>query len=943
MAGIALALALVGLGIHLYPVLDRCTHLGSTAKKAEAAADASQKERATRATGGRARSNTEVATAEAAAAMGFNKIEEMSYGRDGHLAPTPPPSPPGPEDAAAPPLPVRRPSASSMRRKARKEFFNRKLFLFVQASENVNLFYVLVGATVIILAIAFLAFGYDTCANAYDFRSVMAHAFGEALGLGVLHAGGQAYSHAQQLMPPNCTDPLAGLALEAIAAPPPAAVAEALMYALRVDGAPVRNHGDCPTLDDVVGLYHLYPECDVRATTMPTPPDCNRVDHNTLLFRVFIYAGLPLFALMFALLIFIAVTKYQYRKMLKDYAQFRKDALVTGKRNRDKWLEVKYWEKVHAVEEYVQKRVECTIVMQRFVRGALERMHFRAVQKGVLMIQKHVRGMIQREDVCFRLRPQRIRTDPKFRREFMQLHAMMGERSQSLILVKHLEDLEEKLRLYVKALRDGKNFSARKATDKERKLEEECLKELGIGEQSAPTRLDNLAQDLARYILTPKVDESGNWVYLYPERPSGKRQKQFDRVPRAGKVPAHASALTMWEKTASFLDSTNPNRTSGADRRTSDDLDRGSRTQTWAFGSPRGNVLPAPRRSSLPSVSPHDLVKGAPPGLHEPFHGGWLIMQGDIEAYEVEEASVGVDRWRWAMPALHKHELELYAMDQATQTLVKEPADVLDLTNCKVMNALPRRGQAAFEVDLVWPSKKCAETKFVFEPATIEDRTVWIKMIEGRRDHGAGWVAPHAELEPSSTNPSHVPAWTMRHKCPKTAKVLRREKAAAEKDAAAKAAANSFAAANKYMRRGVHSSTLSATPSLASRRSSNVATPRGKRGSLPLGSLLRAASGASALSSRSRSRLDRNSTRGSVTFADVSLSTSSRYSSRGDDSGELSTIVEASASKPPSTSSDAKAPLSPSAFTEGSRSRNRGSVKFALPEEDEELVSESPV
>ena len=74
----------------------------------------------------------------------------------------------------------------------------------------------------------------------------------------------------------------------------------------------------------------------------------------------------------------------------------------------------------------------------------------------------------------------------------------------------HLEDLEEKLRLYVKALRDGKNFSARKATDKERKLEEECLKELGIGEQSAPTRLDNLAQDLARYILTPKVDESGN-------------------------------------------------------------------------------------------------------------------------------------------------------------------------------------------------------------------------------------------------------------------------------------------------------------------------------------------------------------------------------------------------------------------------------------------------
>ena len=92
-AGIALALALVGLGIHLYPVLDRCTHLGSTAKKAEAAADASQKERATRATGGRARSNTEVATAEAAAAMGFNKIEEMSYGRDGHLAPTPPPSP----------------------------------------------------------------------------------------------------------------------------------------------------------------------------------------------------------------------------------------------------------------------------------------------------------------------------------------------------------------------------------------------------------------------------------------------------------------------------------------------------------------------------------------------------------------------------------------------------------------------------------------------------------------------------------------------------------------------------------------------------------------------------------------------------------------------------------------------------------------------------------
>ena len=345
------------------------------------------------------------------------------------------------------------------------------------------------------------------------------------------------------------------------------------MYALRVDGAPVRNHGDCPTLDDVVGLYHLYPECDVRATTMPTPPNCNRVDHNTLLFRVFIYAGLPLFALMFALLIFIAVTKYQYRKMLKDYAQFRKDALVTGKRNRDKWLEVKYWEKVHAVEEYVQKRVECTIVMQRFARGALERMHFRAVQKGVLMIQKHVRGMIQREDVCFLLRPQRIRTDPKFRREFMQLHAMMGERSQSLILVKHLEDLEEKLRLYVKALRDGKNFSARKATDKERKLEEECLKELGIGEQSAPTRLDNLAQDLARYILTPKVDESGNLVYLYPDRPSGKRQKQFDRVPRAGKVPAHASALTMWEKTASFLESSAP-RTSGADRRTSDDLDR---------------------------------------------------------------------------------------------------------------------------------------------------------------------------------------------------------------------------------------------------------------------------------------------------------------------------------------------------------------------------------
>ena len=93
-------------------------------------------------------------------------------------------------------------------------------------------------------------------------------------------------------------------------------------------------------------------------------------------------------------------------------------------------------------------------------------------------------------------------------------------------------------------------------------------------------------------------------------------------------------------------------------------------------------------------------------------------------------------------------------------------------------------------------------------------------------------------------------------------------------------------------------------------------------------------------SSRSRSRLDRNSTRGSVTFADVSLSTSSRYSSRGDDSGELSTIVEASASKPPSAS---KAPLSPSAFAEGSRSRNRGSVKFTLPEGDEELVSESPV
>ena len=95
----------------------------------------------------------------------------------------------------------------------------------------------------------------------------------------------------------------------------------------------------------------------------------------------------------------------------------------------------------------------------------------------------------------------------------------------------------------------------------------------------------------------------------------------------------------------------------------------------------------------MPSVSPHDLVKGAPPGLHEPFHGGWLIMQGDIEAYEVEERSVGVDRWRWAMPALYTHELELYAMDQATQTLVKEPADVLDLTNCKVMNALPRRGR----------------------------------------------------------------------------------------------------------------------------------------------------------------------------------------------------------------------------------------------------------
>ena len=208
MAGIALALALVGLGIHLYPVLDRCTHLGSTAK-AEAAADASQTERAPRATGGRARRITEVATAEAAAAMGFNKIEEMSYGRDGHLAPTPPPSPPGPDDAA-PPLPVRRPSASSMRRKARKEFFNRKLFLFVQASENVNLFYVLVGATIVILAIAFLAPWVRHDANAYDFRSVMAHAFGEALGLGVMHAGGQAYSHAQQLMPPNCTDPLAG-------------------------------------------------------------------------------------------------------------------------------------------------------------------------------------------------------------------------------------------------------------------------------------------------------------------------------------------------------------------------------------------------------------------------------------------------------------------------------------------------------------------------------------------------------------------------------------------------------------------------------------------------------------------------------------------------------------------------------------------------------------
>ena len=39
---------------------------------------------------------------------------------------------------------------------------------------------------------------------------------------------------------------------------------------------------------------------------MPTPPSCTRVDPNSLLFRLFIFAGLPLFALMFALLIFIA-------------------------------------------------------------------------------------------------------------------------------------------------------------------------------------------------------------------------------------------------------------------------------------------------------------------------------------------------------------------------------------------------------------------------------------------------------------------------------------------------------------------------------------------------------------------------------------------------------------------------------------------------------------
>ena len=470
---------------------------------------------------------------------------------------------------------------------------------------------------------------------------------------------------------------------------------------------------------------------------------------------------------------------------------------------------------------------------------------------------------------------------------------MMGERSQSLILVKHLEDLEEKLRLYVKALRDGKNFSARKATDKERKLEEECLKELGIGEQSAPTRLDTLAQDLARYILTPKVDESGNLVYLYPDRPSGKRQKQYDRVPRAGKVPAHASALTMWEKTTSFLEVERAARAAPT----------GGPPTTWTEG-PEREPGRSGRRATTSSGAPAVVVAqrlAARPGegraarAARPFHGGWLIMQGDIEACEVEEASVGVDRWRWAMP-LHLHELELYAMDDDADA-GEEPADVLDLTNCKVMNAPPAPGRLRGRPGVAVEEGRRDQVRLRARDDRGPHRV-------DQDDRGAPRPAPAGSRRTPSSAELDQPV--ARPRLDDAAQVPQDGEGAPPREGRRRegrrreAAANSFAAANKYMRRGVHSSTLSATPSLASRRNSDIRDAAGRRGSLPLGSLLRAAAAPSALSSRSRSRLGRNSTRARSHSPTSRFRPRGRYSS-GATTPVTVTIVEASVSKPPST------------------------------------------
>ena len=137
----------------------------------------------------------------------------------------------------------------------------------------------LVGATIVILAIAFLA--------GYDVRQRLRLPIGDGArlwrGARPRRAARrrQAYSHAQQLMP-SCTDPLAGLALEAIARAA-AAVAEALMYALRVDGAPVRT---AATRRSTTWWGSTPARVRRAATTMPTPPNCNRVDHHAALPRV---------------------------------------------------------------------------------------------------------------------------------------------------------------------------------------------------------------------------------------------------------------------------------------------------------------------------------------------------------------------------------------------------------------------------------------------------------------------------------------------------------------------------------------------------------------------------------------------------------------------------------------------------------------------------------